>query len=481
MKYAPPKAYSPQARIGKLTGNINGGQFLFPLKLLSAGTAEVEAATSFASRVLSEHGVGARQLHASMSRYIGYAASKFSRAPELHTINGTGITAQQYVEFLRNATGQPSLDQGTLYHLRSVLSSMRSCSISQCRQWCPICLEEMRAAGSPIYARLIWQVSVSTFCSVHKRKLHDTCPQCGKQQWQLVSGKPLDMCMWCNADLCASIREMDSISEADLGKANWVNNSLAEIIMLGCSSNEIADNAFGRFMTGLFEVYGKKRVCDMIFGHSVFTLRQWAHARFQPSLPSFLDVCAKTGVSAALLLREPDIAVQASQRLNLSDDRIAPAVFKQAITVRSRIKRDRHSVRRQALNQLNQLGNKKYVSSVAFAQMVGVPVGTLYYLAPEEMRGLYKRNLRIRRATRSRANDRALWTIARLWRQLEREGKPISRNRLLIQAAAEGCSISRNRLKAAVPIFRSMLGAKRLARGYREPVWARTAKRPNDA
>ena len=481
MKYAPPKAYSPQPRIGKLTGSINGGQFLFPLKLLSAGTAEVEAATSFASRVLSEHGVGARQLHASMSRYIGHAASKYSRAPELHTINGTGITAQHYVEFLRNATGQPSLDQGTLYHLRGVLSSMRSCSISQCRRWCSSCLEEMRAEGSASYARLIWQVSVSTFCSVHKRKLRDTCPQCGKKQWQLVSGKPLDMCMWCNADLCALNHEVDSISEAELAKANWVNNSIAEIIVLGCSSHEIADNAFGRFMTGLFDVYGKKRVCDMVFGHSVFTLRQWAHARYQPSLVSFLDVCAKTGVSASLLLREPDIAVQASQRLNLLDDRIAPAVFKHAITVKRRIKRDRDSVRRRAMNQVNQLGNKEYVSAVAFAQKVGVPVGTLYYLAPEEMRSLYKRNLRIRQAARSKANDRALWTIARLWRQLEREGKPISRSRLLNQAAAEGCQISKNRLKAAVPIYRSMLGEKRLSRGYREPVWAKSAKRPHDA
>lgn len=481
MKYAPPKAYSPERRIGRLSENIDGGQFLLPLKLLSAGTPDVEAATSFASRILTEHEIGARQLDAYMWRYMGYAATKFSKARELHTINGTGTTAQQFVEFLRNATSQPSLSQGTLYHVRGVLSSMRSQSISQCRRWCPNCLEEMRAVNSPIYARLIWQVSVSTYCSIHKCRLRDACQQCGKKQWQVVSGRPLDLCMSCNADLCIVSDETDPISKAEVGHANWVNTSLSEIIMLGCTSNEVADNAFGRFINGLLHVYGTKRVCDMIYGYSVFTLRQWARARYRPSLASLLDVCAKTGVSVSLLLREPEIAVRASQRLNLFDERIAPAVFKEVISVRQCIERDRGSVRGQAINLLNQLEGKKYVSAAVFAQKLAIPLGTLYYLAREEMRNLYRRNLRIRKATRSRAQSMALRTIARLWLQLEREGKTVSRSSLLNLAAAEGCPISRNRLKAAIPIYRNMPVEKRRSLRILKSKWARPASRPLNA
>lgn len=387
-------------------------------------------------------------------RFIKSERRSRLKGDDLYTMNGMGEYAAVYIDLLRGATHQNDLRLGSLYHLRSVISNMKSAAIQKYRRWCPSCLVEMRETDVDIHIPLMWQICIAKYCGKHRLQLREVCPKCGAKQYQVCCLIPLDQCANCGADLC-----MPSISSIIDTKMNnfeitWVNRNIEELIIAGNTPLEIADSAFARFIGRFLESYGIEYVSKVLTGYSHPTIRQWARARYQPTLPTLFDVCGKANISVALLLREPEIAAMSCQELDLQSETIPFTFLKDKILFRPRKKWDRQSVRDKAKSLLVKLQKGKFISNDEFARMLGIPYGTLRYLAKNELDKLNTRNKQILKRKKRRAKAMALTVIRSSYNEIRKEGGKMSRSNVIDRALSKGCGVSRQRLIDAYATFR---------------------------
>lgn len=136
-----------------------------------------------------------------------------------------GVTPRKWSELLSKQTSVRSLDKLTLLPLEGLACS-RSLNVDK-RQWCPLCLEEDEASGTP-YGRLLWEIDSVKACPIHEVRLINDCGCTPKDAVPPRKRKFLpNLCWTCGRDLNRpSGTTINSASSVELRHARLIADLL---------------------------------------------------------------------------------------------------------------------------------------------------------------------------------------------------------------------------------------------------------------
>lgn len=174
--------------------------FLFPLSPISLGSDRVESFTSFLIRLAAQHAMSlGRLIHLVCARAFPEDPLRAKRALACHigTFVRPNHTTADLVAATANGLGVPEGDirRTTFLALMPALARPQS-AFSPIPKWCPQCLADAQADGTPPHFKLLWQLTDVDGCDIHRIALADRCPWCRSPQ----SGVGLrDSCAQCAA------------------------------------------------------------------------------------------------------------------------------------------------------------------------------------------------------------------------------------------------------------------------------------------
>ncbi len=273
---------------------------LFNLEPVGLGTAYVESLTCYIAREAAEHQVPSwvivsRDIAPKMPRKTlaepsGHSDLYGNLGPSL---NGMCGTAAQVVRIMEELTGRSGLAELTMLRWKDVLAP--SALVRRYRAWCPICLEEWKVKGKPIYEPLLWALKETDVCVDHFVPLAMQCPKCNKVHGPLMWYSKPGYCPRCKSwlgynafkqfpektDPFASIGEWRRFKSMGVGQLVAVR---PEQIMAG--TTEI----FSRNIRFLRDRMFKGNVSEFarLAHHSRLTLNTWAAGKQLPQLLSVL-------------------------------------------------------------------------------------------------------------------------------------------------------------------------------------------------
>ncbi len=176
---------------------------LFNLEPIALGTPFVESLTSYIIRLAAEHQVTPSII---VSQDIASVSEKlvvdWKGYPELFkkssiSINGLSNTALEIAHAMERLTGRADLAALTMQRWRSVLAATGL--VRTCQAWCPVCFEEWRIKGKPLYEPLLWSLKESEICVNHFVPLEMNCPKCLRTHGPLTWYSTQGFCPWCKS------------------------------------------------------------------------------------------------------------------------------------------------------------------------------------------------------------------------------------------------------------------------------------------
>jgi len=183
------------------------------LPIQGQGTAEVEALSSYLLRLAVLHAVAPGTLVRIMLDRLPARTLAVDRKAFLVPIAAfirPNATTEGTVLALAASTGMPAsqLECMTFLATKDALDRAQR-AFSQHLRWCPACLREQQASGSPVYFKLAWQLQMVESCDIHGLRLRDTCAACAARQAGQWSRDRLDSCCRCAASLSQAPRLSD--------------------------------------------------------------------------------------------------------------------------------------------------------------------------------------------------------------------------------------------------------------------------------
>lgn len=219
---------------------------LYHMMPVGIGTAYVESATGYSSRLAAAHSVTLavlfgyeiapllnknylRNSEARSNKNAVLANSFRTLAP---AVDGFGVIAEAYIDALHKLTMRDDLRYLTMLPWRGALSYRHL--IRPKRAWCPACYEEWDCSSNPIYEPLIWSLAVVTICDRHRRRLRSRCHRCKRELQHLASRARPGYCHACKAWLGYSgsaffVQEKLSDGE-ELEWQSWACNQVNELL-----------------------------------------------------------------------------------------------------------------------------------------------------------------------------------------------------------------------------------------------------------
>lgn len=179
--------------------------WLLPLPIRGAGTARVEALSSYLLRLAHVHATAPgtyissiveRHCWPDLPRRVGILQSGISAL--IRPNDSTLLVLEALASGLSMALSD--LEQTTFVSLSSALNRPQK-AFSPRLRWCPACLVEQTKNGSDAYFELAWQVLATETCDVHNVRLRDRCSSCGGAQDSFQLRKTLAACVHCGASL----------------------------------------------------------------------------------------------------------------------------------------------------------------------------------------------------------------------------------------------------------------------------------------
>jgi TniQ protein len=214
--------------------------YLYHFPPIGLGTPMVESLTGYIVRLAEAHCVSAGVLYSKAIKALADKGNIFSfrikdqAGYSIHTINGFGTPAADFVRALATLTGRRDLSFLTLLTWGGGLPSHSL--LRRCRAWCESCFYAWRETNQPIYEPLLWTLQEVTVCPYHRRVLRQACPHCECQigPWEPRSRR--DCCSRCRQSLVPN--GIDSVSDSrtlpgeELVWAVWVASALGELLAL---------------------------------------------------------------------------------------------------------------------------------------------------------------------------------------------------------------------------------------------------------
>lgn len=155
---------------------------LYRLEPIGIGTPYVESLSSYVTRLAAAHVVPVSALtkhiiypQMNMTRTdLGKTAVGGKRASKF--VNGLSGVSSDWVTTMETLTGRSGLKFLTMLPFANLLSGEGI--TSELYSWCPICLEEWREQEKIVYSQLLWCISESLSCTLHRSRLQTRCTSC---------------------------------------------------------------------------------------------------------------------------------------------------------------------------------------------------------------------------------------------------------------------------------------------------------------
>lgn len=141
------------------------------------------------------------------------------------SINGTGDTAAEWVNYLEQLTMRSDLSCLTLRKWRHVLSQREL--LRREKTWCPECLAEQLSLLGALYEPLVWSIAVVSVCPKHRRPLLSRCPHCRQTLFHLSRRVRPGYCYRCHRGLKSIIPSPIVLAEWELWTAVAVGRMVA--------------------------------------------------------------------------------------------------------------------------------------------------------------------------------------------------------------------------------------------------------------
>lgn len=182
--------------------DVSPRSWAYHLAPIGMGHSYAESLTSYFARLAKEHMVtpiklfyrGQFDSDIRRNRYVSGLVETNARKATAQ-INGSGLTAENWVAMVEEITLQKSLRFLTFLTWRPVFNK------SMCRPeraWCPSCLEDQRLAGAMVYEQLIWTHKNVQLCSTHGIPLETKCSHCQANSWVLCGNSRPGICRSCS-------------------------------------------------------------------------------------------------------------------------------------------------------------------------------------------------------------------------------------------------------------------------------------------
>lgn len=287
---------------------------LFHLEPVGIGTPFVESLSAYSSRLAVAHHVthaslfgheiaphiDRRHLRNSASRSNANAVLATSFRPMERAVNGTGLTAADYVRALEKITLQPTLRYLTLLTWRSVISHRHLLKPS--RAWCPSCYEERKLDGLLVYEPLLWSLEVVTACSLHNRPLRSRCNHCNHTLHLLDSHSRPGFCSKCKAwlgETSTKVISSEDLSNEELQYQTWVAEQVGNLLAAAPNISEPPSKAVIAESIN-WCINNSRYKNEFAFSRatrlSQSTINDWRRGDSIPQLDKLLKICLITHI-----------------------------------------------------------------------------------------------------------------------------------------------------------------------------------------
>ncbi len=260
---------------------------LYSLTPRGLGTAQVKSPTSYTVRLAKAHSFRTLTL---MKKEIGAVIGKLwltkeGRHEERKYLNGTGVTASDWVTALQKLTGRMRLEQLSLLRFRNVIDDKELLYPS--RRWCPKCYAECLNSGEDVYDQTVWYVKGIRSCITHETLLAGNCPNCKRKQPYLPVYPELSICAHCQKSLAGSFTKKQSIEQYDS------ENIIAELLLLARQVGQLDRSRFVEKIQALVSLAadGNCSLLARFVGISRGCIENWYRGLTIPKLKSFLQLC----------------------------------------------------------------------------------------------------------------------------------------------------------------------------------------------
>lgn len=198
---------------------------LYNLEPVGLRAGQVESLTGYVARLAGAHTItlatlfgweitpliDRKHIHQTVSRSNKNAALVASFRPMARAVNGTGITARDFVAALQKLTLRDDLHCLTMITWRYIISHRHL--TRAWRAWCPSCYEEWRIRDEILYEPLLWSLEAVNACTRHQRRLRSQCQSCRKTLHPLASRFRPGYCSVCDGWLGESLEKITSAEE----------------------------------------------------------------------------------------------------------------------------------------------------------------------------------------------------------------------------------------------------------------------------
>ena len=266
---------------------------LHSLRPMAIGTPRVESLTSYIMRLSEAHTVSVRTLI--LQEIFPDLSTRPTNAhfSGLHSLNGMGACYEQWVDILGKLTSRHDLRALTLLPWQSLLTS--GGIVRRRRTWCPLCFQEWRRHGMPIYECLAWVLAPVTVCPIHHVLLEQHCPHCRRPMLVLSAHAHPGSCAHCNRWLGDySTAPNASTAQQVMEEQLWIANQVGEFLALGATASDNGSPFYllSNLQRMLIEL---AKGNQMLFGRAAkisnTTLNGWLKGKWLPSLPLVIQIC----------------------------------------------------------------------------------------------------------------------------------------------------------------------------------------------
>jgi hypothetical protein len=283
---------------------------LYRLEPVGVGTPYVESLTGYVARLAEAHCVTAsalfgweliprieqKWLKKGQTNRAMVLASKFRAVAR--AMNGTGVTAEDWVRVVESATTRNDLRHLTMLAWRSVLSQRHL--LRPMRAWCPACYEGWREQGQVVYEPLLWALDAVKSCPVHRLPLRTTCHHCDRQLFHLESHSRPGFCSACGGWLGARPSREETPGD-EHRRQEWAVTAVGEMVAAAPRLARVPGKQVIARSTALCVERATAGGTILAFSRThrlpKQTIGNWWRGESTPSLDSLLPFCFSAGVS----------------------------------------------------------------------------------------------------------------------------------------------------------------------------------------
>jgi transcriptional regulator with XRE-family HTH domain len=284
---------------------------LYSIPPVDIETSWIESLTGYISRLAWTYRVEPRVLVAQeimprLSRPYHFQSSHsllgaYCRS-EAMSIDGAGETALDWASTLTRLTLRERLGDLTLSSWARSLPSKGLLRTTPA--WCPVCYQEWRRQGLPIYQPLLWMFQVVTVCLQHRRQLEERCPHCRRKQSVIPARMQPGCCTQCMAWLgkTSSSETQNEVDAETLDWQQWAVNTIGELHKTGITSGDLPWEQLANGLALCSEIVGSSKQLASLAGISKQLLSSWQNHRQVPSFERMLGLCYALDISPLLLM-----------------------------------------------------------------------------------------------------------------------------------------------------------------------------------